>query len=150
MTIFNGSFGLTPITRGGTGAITAEAAAKNLGYGKVLWTGGSYMNASHVMTLDEAVSEQPHGIILVFSRYDGGAANDTFSSHFVPKELVKLMGNNSHTFHMQTGNLADIGTKIIYITNTTVTGYSANINTGTTNGVTYKNNSYVLRYVIGV
>jgi hypothetical protein len=36
------------------------------GTGRVLWSGGMYMTAGHTAPLDEPVSEQPTGIILVF------------------------------------------------------------------------------------
>ena len=44
-----------------------------------------------------------------------------------------------------------MATKYIYISDTTITGTDDNATVGTgTSGVTYTNNRFVLRYVIGV
>ena len=57
--------------------------------GKILWIGQYYMTAGQTATLSEKVSEQPNGIVLVFSRYvDGVAENYDFNSFFVLKILI--------------------------------------------------------------
>jgi len=53
------------------------------GRGKVLWSGGYYMTATHTIALSEKVSQQPNGIVLVFSRYSGGAAQDYHWNEFL-------------------------------------------------------------------
>lgn len=123
----------------------------NGGSGKILWTGAMYMTAGHKATLSEAVSKQPSGIVLVFSRYDNGAAAEhNYNSFFVPKALVAEKPGVGSAFRMNTVNFSMVCTKYLYINDATITGNDGNDDTGTANGVTYNNAAYVLRYVIGI
>lgn len=123
----------------------------NGGSGKILWTGAMYMTAGHKATLSEAVSKQPSGIVLVFSRYDNGAAAEhNYNSFFVPKALVAAKPGVGSAFRMNTVNFSMVCTKYLYINDATITGNDGNDDTGTANGVTYNNAAYVLRYVIGI
>ena len=109
------------------------------------------MTAGHKATLSEAVSKQPSGIVLVFSRYDNGAAAEhNYNSFFVPKALVAEKPGVGSAFRMNTVNFSMVCTKYLYINDATITGNDGNDDTGTANGVTYNNAAYVLRYVIGV
>ena len=121
---------------------------------KVLWgedlTSGMYMTAGHTANLSEPVSEQRHGIVLVFSYYNGtDDTNWNWQCFFVPKYLVGAT-TSGHTFILNRGGFVYIGTKYLYISNTSITGHADNNLTGTKNGITYANNKFVLRYVIGV
>lgn len=120
--------------------------------GIVLWSGGYYMTSGHTITLSENVSAQRSGISLVFSEYvDGEAKNQTFVSFFVSKKLVASHAGCGHCFTMTNSNLAYFATKYLYIHDTTITGHDNNGLTGTAaSGITYTNNRFVLRYVIGV
>lgn len=115
---------------------------------KVLWNGAYYMSDTQSITLSEGVSKQANGIVLVFSRYDGGAVNESFSSHFVPKEAVRAHSGNGHNFNL-CGMWAN-GMKYLYIKDTEITGHANNKGERTVGGITYNNSYYVLRYVIGV
>lgn len=123
---------------------------REYGLNKVLWSGGYYMTAAHKITLSETVSEQPHGIVLVFSYFSGSAQNYYFQSFFIPKEVIDLQSGFGHTFVLAGTNFNPIGTKYLYIGNTSISGNDNNNATGTTNGITYNNAAFVLRYVIGV
>jgi len=121
---------------------------------KILWgddmSSGMYMTAGHTANLKEAVSAQRHGIVLVFSAYNG--ADDTnynWQCFFVPKQLVAL-STSGHTFILGRGKFTYTGTKYLYINDTSITGHADNNATGANNGITYANNKFVLRYVIGV
>ena len=121
---------------------------------KCLWggdlTSGMYMTEGHTITLTEAVSAQPHGIILVFCAYNGTSdTNYSWQSFFVPKQLVAL-STSGHTFVLGRGKFTYTGTKYLYIGDTSISGHADNNLTGTSNGITYANNKFVLRYVIGV
>lgn len=121
---------------------------------KILWgedsTSGMHMTADHEITLKEAVSVQRNGIVLVFCAYDGtGDTNYSWQSFFVPKRLVALT-TLEHTFVLSTGKFTYTGTKYLYINDTTIIGHADNNLTGSNNGITYANNKFVLRYVIGV
>lgn len=134
--------------------LTPEASAKVYHDQKLLWggdlTGGMYMTAGHTASLTEKVSEQPNGIILVFSAYE--SATDTnygWQCFFVPKLLVSL-STSGHTFELSRGKHTRKGTKYLYIYDDRIEGHADNNLTGTNNGITFANNKFVLRYVIGV
>lgn len=121
---------------------------------KILWgddlSSGMYMTAGHTANLKEAVSTQRHGIVLIFSAYE--SASDTnygWQCFFVPKQLVAL-STSGHTFELSRGKHSRKGTKYLYIYDTYIAGHADNNLTGTNNGITYANNKFVLRYVIGV
>ena len=121
------------------------------GTGRILWTGGQYMTAGHKAELSEPILAQPHGIVLSFSRYANGEAQDTnFHQFFIPKAFVNQKNGYGHTFFMVANKFAVIATKYLYINNERITGHADNDATGTANGITYDNKSFVLRYVIGV
>ena len=123
------------------------------GSGRILWTGQWYMTDTQTANLAEAVSKQPNGIVLVFSRYASGTAVDgDFNSFFVPKALVSAKLGSSSTFIMGAEpTLSFITAKSLYINDTTIKGHANNMLTGTsTTGIKYTNNAFVLRYVIGV
>lgn len=121
------------------------------GEGKILWEGAMYMTASHKITLPEAISKQPSGIVLVFSRYDGEAASEhNYNSFFVHKAFVAAKPGVGSAFRMNTVNFSIVATKYLYINDSTIAGNDSNDDTGAGNGVTYNNKAYVLRYVIGV
>lgn len=121
---------------------------------KLLWggdlTSGMYMTAGHTINLAEAVSAQPHGIVLVFSAYNSASdTNYSWESFFIPKQLVAL-STSGHTFVLGRGKFTYIGTKYLYIKDTSITGHDDNKLAGSNNGITYANNKFVLRYVIGI
>ena len=120
--------------------------------GKILWEGAYHMNASQVATLSEPVSQQINGIVLVFSLYRDGYAKDvSLHSFFVSKKEVELMPNAPHTFFLMINSgFSVVGAKYLYIADNAITGDATNEEDGSNNGFTYKNRSFVLRYVIGV
>ncbi len=123
------------------------------GRGKLLWSGGYYMTASHVITLSEKVSQQRSGIVLVFSRYSGGEAqNYHWNEFFVSKEWVRRHPGTGHSFMMTNDGLFSImASKYLYIHDDKIGGNDVNGESGTgTSGITYNNAGFVLRYVIGV
>lgn len=133
---------------------TAEITYAKYHEQNVIWgdgmTSGMCMTAGHTANLSEAVSAQPNGIVLVFCAYNGtDDTNDSWQSFFVPKQLVAL-STAGHTFTLSRGKFTYAGTKYLYINDTSITGHDDNNLTGTNNGITYANNKFVLRYVIGV
>ena len=143
----------------GWNIVDPENVAKMIGYNKVLWgTGGlsdsQFMLDTQTITLDEAVSQQANGIVLVWSRYTSGAAeNSYFNLSFVPKWFVQKH-NAAGVAVMLTGTPRDtnrIGIKYIYISDTSIKGYAYNDDqiTGTDSGINLHGNSYTLRYVLG-
>lgn len=122
--------------------------------GKLLWEGAWYMQASHTITLPEAISKQQHGIVVVFSKFSGGTEqNSNFNSYFIPKMLVSKQASTTHSFTMIDAKFNGSGTcnKTLYISDTTIKGSDDNVAYGTgANTIVYDNRGYVLRYVIGV
>ena len=121
---------------------------------EILWgsdlSNGMYMTASHVINFTKPVSAQRHGIVLVFCAYNGTSdTNYSWESFFVPKQLIAL-STSGHTFLLGRGKFTYVGTKYLYISDTSITGHADNGLTGNNNGITYANNKFVLRYVIGV
>lgn len=137
-------------------SLTPDASAKVYHEQKVLWgddiASGMYMTAGHTATLAEKVSEQANGIILVFCYYNG--TDDTnwgWVTRFIPKIMVELAPGAGHTIELTNGKFGSVGTKYLYINDGSIVGHADNNVTGTSgSGITYANNKFVLRYVIGV
>lgn len=121
---------------------------------KVLWSGSYYMTAGQTANLNDAISNQASGIVLVFSRYDitnSEPMNEHFSYHFVPKIMIELHADKGSVFNMATSNQSYYACKYLYIDDTAIRGHANNdlIETGNS-GISINNNRFVLRYVIGV
>ena len=126
---------------------------------KILWAAETPLwitNASnHNVNLDEAVSAQEKGIVLVWSRYTNSAwENAYFNVKFIPKEYVSRHNKAGVSMIMvgtpRAGHI--IGSKYIYVGDTQITGYANNGTnySGTDSGINITNQAFVLRYVIGV
>jgi hypothetical protein len=122
------------------------------GGSKILWSGGWFMTETHKVTLAEPVTDQLSGIVLVWSRYADGVAQEAgFNSFFIPKALIDIKRGYGHTFILSAGNtFSFMAAKYLYINNEYITGNATNNAKGTANGITYDNSAFVLRYVIGV
>lgn len=120
--------------------------------GKVLWEGASHMNASQVANLSENISDQINGIVLVFSLYRNGYAEDvSIQSFFVSKKEVELLPDAPHAFFLMiNAGFSTIGAKYLYIDDDVITGNATNTSNSSNNGLTFNNSMFVLRYVIGV
>ena len=117
---------------------------REYGQNVVLWSGAYQMNASQTITLTKPISEQPNGIILVFSLYrDGTAVDDSVCTFFVSKKEVELMPDAGHSFFLlMDSSLSVMGAKYLNISDTELKGNETNATT--------TNASFVLRYVLGV
>lgn len=120
----------------------------------VLWSGALYMLETHTINLTDNISNQNNGIVLVFSRYDNEVAeakNEQIKEFFVPKAVVETHPGKGHCFDMATHKFTALCSKYLYISDKSITGHADNKTAGTSStGVTYNNNYFVLRYVIGV
>ena len=118
----------------------------------ILWSGASYMNESQSIYLSENVSQQKNGVVLVWSRYTNETAHDdSFNFVFVPKHFIGIKSGYGITSIISGTGFKPIGCKYVYISNNKITGNAVNNDTATTtNGITFTNNEFVLRYVIGV
>ncbi len=119
----------------------------------ILWSGAHYMQGDQTITLSQPISSQANGIMLIFSAYaDGKAQNYEFSSHYISKAFVAKHPNTPQTFMMGSPSLLYFATKVLKFTNTTIIGNDLNKDGAKTSscGIKLTNNRYVLRYVIGV
>lgn len=131
---------------------TAGLSARAFGVNKVLWSSsGTYMSSGQTATLSEAVSSQPHGIMLVFSYYNGTTGDNSNWMHFpVLKSFVTNHGGQGTLFNMRGLTNGNRGNKYLYISDTVISGHANNSAAGTaSDGSTYSNSKYVMRYVFG-
>ncbi len=116
---------------------------------KILWDNYMYMNSSQKAYLSEKISEQTNGIVLVFCAYSNGKPqNWNTTCRFIPKEKARLFNGTGELITM--GGLEGIsGYKYLYIYDDRIEGNDKN-QQSISNGITYNNSDYVLRYIIGV
>lgn len=116
---------------------------------KILWDNYMYMNSSQKAYLSEKISEQTNGIVLVFCGYSNGKPKTwNTTCRFIPKEKARLFNGAGGFIPM--GGLEGIsGYKYLYIYDDRIEGNDKN-QQSISNGITYNNSDYVLRYVIGV
>lgn len=115
---------------------------------KVLWEGAHYMNGAQTITFNdnETVSNQLFGIVLVWSGYSNGKANNgDVHTQFIPKWCVD---GKSMAFCL-TDAYRHID-KYFYVYDDKIVGNNINGTNGTEGGITYNNRYCVLRAVIGV
>ena len=121
---------------------------------QVLWSGsGWYMSDAQTCTLSSPISEQANGIVLVWSEYtDGAAVNANFNTYFVPKYQVGTHSGKGVVQIVTNGSFNLIATKYLYISDTSIVGYSGNNAEEATKNTGIKSTpkKFVLRYVIGV
>lgn len=116
-----------------------------------LWDGGAWMFASQSVNLSAPISEQPHGILVIFALFDpttNSLTNVMTNPFFVPKTAI----NYDYIFTMFWENARQMCTKRVTIQNTCIIGNDQNksaafkANTGITTSPQY----FVLRRVYGV
>ena len=113
---------------------------------------GWYMDGAKTVLLEEKVSEQQNGIILVWSYYDKEPKDWSWNFTFIPKLFV--VDNPSIggmvTFMVNNATFGSAAVKYIYIKDDSIIGNDNNIKSGTgTSGIKYNNNKFVLRWVYG-
>ncbi|WP_204123112.1 phage tail protein [Lacticaseibacillus mingshuiensis] len=109
--------------------------------GRVLWQGGMWMLDGQSITPSKPLSECHNGWKLLWSRYTNGATSDAqFATSQVPKYFADMYSGKSMDFSLSTFSTNKTVTKMLYITNTTLTGHA-------TNGVSPQN-EFALRAVL--
>ena len=112
----------------------------------------NYMDGSNTAYLEEKVSEQQNGIILVWSAFSYGAAkNWAYNFTIVPKVFISdHLGEGVSTFLIEGAPLAFAANKYMYIYDDHIVGHDGNAQTGTSaTAIKYTNNRFVLRWVYG-
>ena len=130
---------------------------KRIAANQVLWSSstGYYMSDAQTCTLTSAISSQANGIVLVWSEYDSSASsavNANFNMCFVPKYQVGAHSGKGVVQIVTNGSFNLIATKYLYISDTSIVGYSGNNAEEATKNTGIKSTpkKFVLRYVIGV
>lgn len=125
---------------------------------RLLYQGeGLFMNENQSITLSEKISQQPTGIVIIWSAYRDGEAQDYhWCFQFIPKYILSLP-TTTNQFDTDVFLCAGAGgsryaaMKELAITDDAIYGRNGNSNSNTiVNGVTCVNNEWVLRAVIGV
>lgn len=142
---------LSDLTTENKNSLVAAINEVNNPTNNILWSGEFFMKASQTIILSQSVSKQKNGIVLVWTNFEDGAAqNNGTNCFFIPKSYIEKypgMGHGQLLIHGWNGNL---GKKYVYINDTSIAGFDGNEQTITQNGIKFYNNEYVLRYVIGV
>lgn len=113
---------------------------------------GWYMLGSQKLYLEEKVSEQLNGIILLWCAYSKGAMGDwAFNFTVVPKTiLTDSNGGGISTLLIEGAPLSYVANKYIYVRDSYIFGHDSNSSTGTSaTAIKYTNNRFVLRCVYG-
>lgn len=153
--MYNAGVGATNLY-GNSFSITSKSAplinGRAYGENKVLWEAVSYLKSDQTAELDEAISAQPHGVVLVFSSYDvatSTANNYNWHQVFIPKYLASNDLSGGYNVMLTQGGM--IYHKFLYVHDTQIAGYSTNNSSSfSMAGQTVDNRKFVLRKVIGV
>lgn len=117
---------------------------------KVLWSGNYYMTAGHTVNFSDTISNQANGAIFVWSAYENSTAkNFDFNYFFVPKTHVANHNGTGVDMLLSNSDMTKMGHKYLYVHDDKANGHEANGNITTVSGIEWKNNYYVLRYVLG-
>ena len=153
---YNASIGATNIY-GNLVNITSKNGiyvdGRKLSANKVLWSGGYYMSSNQTCTLNENISAQANGVILVWSEYtDGESVNANFNFTFVPRRFVVSHPEKGITSICSSATLNVVAAKYVYVHDSQIVGYANNSADAydATCGIHASPKKFVLRYVIGV
>lgn len=124
---------------------------------RLLYQGeGLFMTENQSITLSEKISQQPTGIVIIWSAYrDGQSQNFHWYFQFVPKFILSLPTTTNRfdtdIFLCAGGQSQYAAMKELVITDDVIYGRPGNSsNKLVVNGITCVNNEWVLRAVIGV
>lgn len=124
---------------------------------RLLYQGeGLFMNENQSITLSEKISQQPTGIVIIWSAYRNGQSADFhWYFQFVPKFILSLPSTtkqfDTDIFLCAGGQSQYAAMKELMITDDVIYGRVGNSsNKLIVNGITCVNNEWVLRAVIGV
>ena len=127
---------------------SSTGAAGSYTYNSIDW----YMNAEQTVYLEEKLSEQQNGIILVWSYYDNEPKNWSWNFTVIPKVFIadNTSVSGMSTFMVNNATFGSVAVKYLYIYDDKIMGNENNTKTGTgTSAIKYANNKFVLRWVYG-
>lgn len=127
---------------------TSKTGGAGYTYNSINWN----MNSNQTLYLEEKLSDQLNGIILVWSFYNGDVKNWGWNFTVVPKIFVtdNTDGGGMSTFMSESATLGNVGVKYIYVKDDRIIGNENNSKSGTgPSAIKYYNNKFVLRWVYG-
>lgn len=134
------------------GKINLNGQLRSNANNPLLWSGALYMTSDHTANLSENVSDQLTGIVLCWSAYSSGTAqNYSWNYTFIPKSHAVSKGGQGVSCMLIDSD--HIGVKYVYVSNGKIVGNDRNDDNGNvsgTNNVKFSNNYWVLRAVYGV
>lgn len=147
---FNGTININGIQIKGCHKIRTirNGETSSYTYNSIDW----YMDGAKTVLLEETVSSQQNGLILVWSFYNGGVKNWGWNFTVIPKIFVpdNPDGGGMSTFMSEAATLGNVGVKYLYIRDDRIIGNDNNAKSGTgQSGIKYYNNRFVLRWVYG-
>lgn len=126
---------------------------KDISENQILWQGAWYMNASQTATLSQKISEQQHGIVLVWQAYDNGSAKPWhYNFCFVPKWQALTNPSRGVSMWLTNDVGSQVASKYIYVYDDKLVGHNNNGSGETSrgSGINVTNNHWVLTCVLGV
>ena len=119
--------------------IVSEDYVKNQ---DTIWQGNLQMGANDTINLSKGISSQKTGIVLIFSGYSNGAAqNNNHTSYFIPRRYVGLYAGGGVVIPVGEAGRVN-GAKYIYVHDDRLVGNA--------NNTSDNNNKWVLTAVVGV
>ena len=115
---------------------------------KLLWQGNEMLGGSANVQLAEKVSEQAHGLMLMFGLADDSSVYGDYGTMCILKEQIEI-GNHQFVFDLGTLVFGTNSRKRITINDANITGEYYNTTKGTAGGITYDNSKLRLIRVYG-
>ena len=126
---------------------------KDITENQILWQGAWYMIASQTANLSQKISEQQHGIVLVWQAYDNGSAQPWhYNFCFVPKWQTLTNPGRGVSMWLTADAGHIVASKYVYVYDDRITGHNNNGSGETSrgSGINVTNNHWVLTCVIGL
>lgn len=117
---------------------------------KILWSGNSNLDNNTIIYLNEPISKQPNGAILVFglSSTDNGEAYGSIGTLMLPKEIVGILDGKVR-YSSGITNFGMSCRKVIKVEDDRLIGDAYNVDSGNINGLYYNNTRMKLIKVMG-
>lgn len=127
-----------------------------LGYTSV----GMYMSASHNVSWPVPIEQWHHGVVFIWTNYEGGVVNRNAANHFfLSKDFIQglLIGDSESNndgggtnFLLGRFNDGSVGNKYVYLRSTGFWGHDKNHQSykDSNSGITFDNNRFVLDSVV--
>lgn len=125
----------------------------NMSESRVLWSGDKQMGENEMAVLSEPIEYQRTGIMLIWtpSEESGRGTKENVQHQVISKASVSLMPSTTHTVILTNTVFNAMAAKTVIVNRISVMGNSYNTASGTSavTGITYNNQDYSLKYIIG-